>query len=85
MTDEQAVAEKGRKERSPSFPFISLKRAVERVQEMAEAHKRSPARLAVVGETWGYGPKSSGLLQTVAALKAFGLIEDMGGGADRRI
>jgi len=85
MTDDQSTADKVRKERSPSFPFISLKKAVERIQEMAAAHKRSPARLPVVGETWGYGAKSSGLLQTVAALKAFGLIEDMGGGADRRI
>jgi hypothetical protein len=85
MTDEQATADKARKERSPSFPFISLKKAVERAEEMAAAHKRSPARLPVVGETWGYGAKSSGLLQTVAALKAFGLIEDIGGGADRRI
>ncbi|MCK1532846.1 MULTISPECIES: hypothetical protein [unclassified Bradyrhizobium] len=85
MTDEQATADKVRKERSPSFPFISLKRAVERAQEMAEAHRRSPSRLPTVGETWGYGAKSSGLLQTVAAMKAFGLIEDMGGGNDRRI
>lgn len=85
MTDEQPTVDKARKERSPSFPFISLKKAVERVQEMADAHRRSPARLPVVGETWGYGAKSSGLLQTVAALKAFGLIEDIGGGADRRI
>ncbi|WP_448044591.1 hypothetical protein [Bradyrhizobium liaoningense] len=85
MTDEQPTVDKARKERSPSFPFISLRKAVERAQEMADAHKRSPARLSVVGETWGYGAKSSGLLQTVAALKAFGLIEDIGGGADRRI
>jgi hypothetical protein len=85
MTDDLPISERARKERSPSFPFISLKRAVERVQEMAEGHKRSPARLAVVGETWGYGAKSSGLLQTVAALKAFGLVEDIGTGPDRRI
>ena len=86
MTDEQpSAADKARKERSPSFPFISLKRAVERAAQMAEAHRRSPARLATVGETWGYGAKSSGLLQTVAALKAFGLVEDIGGGVDRRI
>lgn len=85
MTDDQPTADRVRKERSPSFPFISLKKAVERVRDMADAHKRSPARLAVVGETWGYGAKSSGLLQTVAALKAFGLIDDQGAGSDRRI
>lgn len=85
MTDDPEQTDKGRKERSPSFPFIALDKAVERLRAMAEAHKRSHTRLATVGETWGYGAKSSGLLQTVAALKAFGLIDDMGSGADRRV
>lgn len=85
MTDQQEDTDKARKERSPSFPFISLKKAVERLKEMADAHKRNQARLVTVGATWGYGAKSSGLLQTVAALKAFGLIDDIGGGADRKL
>lgn len=74
-----------KKERSPSFPFISLKRAVERAAQLAEAHKRNPARVSTVATTWSYGSKSSGLLQTIAALKQYGLIEDMGGGDDRKI
>lgn len=85
MTDQQEDTDKARKERSPSFPFISLKKAVERLKEMADAHKRNQARLITIGTTWGYGAKSSGLLQTVAALKAFGLIDDIGGGADRKL
>lgn len=85
MTDEQTKPAKARKERSPSFPFIPLKKAVERLKEMADAHRRSPTRMIVAGQTWGYAPKSSGLLQTVAALKAFGLVDDLGGGADRKI
>jgi hypothetical protein len=85
MTDQQEDTDKARKERSPSFPFISLKKAVDRLKEMADAHKRNQARLVTVGTTWGYGAKSSGLLQTVAALKAFGLIDDIGGGSDRKI
>jgi hypothetical protein len=85
MTDQQEDSDKVRKERSPSFPFISLKRAVDRLKEMADAHKRNQTRLITVGTTWGYGAKSSGLLQTVAALKAFGLVDDLGGGADRKL
>src|SRR5262249_38291657 len=85
MTDQTASEERARRERSPSFPFIPLERAIERAKEVADAHKRSPARLSVVGETWGYAAKSSGLLQTVAALKAFGLMDDVGRGEDRRI
>ena len=85
MTEPQDDPDKARKERSPSFPFISLRKAVDRVKEMADAHKKNQARLPVVGSTWGYAPKSSGLLQTVAALKAYGLIDDIGAGADRKI
>ena len=74
-----------KKERSPSFPFISLARAVERAKAFSDAHRRNPARPAAVGETWGYAPSSSGLLQTISALKAYGLVEDIGKGSDRKI
>src|SRR6266853_1921866 len=74
-----------RRERSPSFPFISLAKAIERARTMADSHKRSAARLGTVGETRGYAPKSSGLLQTAAALKAFGLLEDIGRGEERKL
>jgi hypothetical protein len=84
MTDQQEDTDKARKERSPSFPFLSLKKAVDRLKEMADAHRRNQARMVTVGATWGYAAKSSGLLQTVAALKAFGLVDDIGG-PDRKI
>jgi hypothetical protein len=74
-----------RKERSPSFPFIPLKKAVERAQAMWTAHRKNPARVAAVGETWGYSAASSGLVQTIAALKSYGLIDDIGRGEDRRL
>lgn len=85
MTDTAASEDRARKERSPSFPFISLGKALDRARAVAEAHKRSPARLLTVGETWGYAPQSSGLLQTAAALKGYGLMEDIGKGQDRRV
>ncbi len=85
MSDEQVAEAKPKKERSPSFPFISLKRAIERTEALHANHKREAARLAAVAPTWNYGVKSSGLLQTVAALKQFGLIEDLGSGDDRKI
>ncbi|MEX2125744.1 MAG: hypothetical protein WD795_17785 [Woeseia sp.] len=34
---------------------------------------------------WGYKPKSSGGLQTVGALIGYGLLEDTGSGADRKV
>lgn len=80
-----ATAPKPKHERSPSFPFISLKKAVERAETLHAAHRREAARLVTVAPTWGFGVKSSGLLQTVAALKQFGLVEDLGSGEDRKI
>jgi len=74
-----------KKERSPSFPFIPLEKAVWRAGALLEAHKREPARLSSVAATWGYAPKSSGLQQTVAALKQYGLVEDTGSGEDRKV
>lgn len=77
--------DKPKRDRSPAFPFIPLRRAVERAESLYENHRREPARLAAVAPSWGYSPKSSGLLQTVAALKQFNLVEDMGSGDDRKV
>ena len=85
MTDLSIQQDKAKKDRSPSFPFISLPKAIERAQQVADNHKRSEARLSAVAPTWGYGVKSSGLLQTASALKQYGLTDDVGSGADRRI
>jgi hypothetical protein len=76
---------KTKRERSPSFPFISLPRAIERIKSFDANHKRNATRVVVAAETWHYGPKSSGALQTIAALKAYGLLEDVGGSDDRRV
>jgi hypothetical protein len=85
MSDTTTPEDRARKERSPSFPFIPLGKAIDRARAIAEAHKRSPVRVAMLGEALGYAPRSSGLLQTVAALKAYGLTEDVGRGEGRRI
>jgi hypothetical protein len=76
-----------KKERSPSYPFISLAKAVERAQAFYNNHRREPTRLAAVAETWEYSTSSSGLLQTVAALKQFGLLDEVanGTGPDRKV
>jgi len=85
MTDNQAADAKPKKERSPNFPFISLRKAVERAEALYANHRKEAARLVSIGQSWGYAPKSSGLLQTVAALKQFGLVEDSGSGDDRKV
>lgn len=84
MADDQEA--KRTQGRSPPFPFISLERAIARLREFSEYSRGHPVRLlSALGGAWKYNPKSSGGLQTVAALKAFGLVADSGSNSDRRI
>ena len=85
MTVPVAETGKPRVERSPSFPFIPLSKAIHRAKTMEERHKREAARVPMLANTWGYGAKSSGLAQTVGALIQFGLADDTGSGAERKI
>ncbi len=72
-----------RRLRSPPFPFISLGRAIDRVRQLYPKALHHMVGLDILAEAWGYGPKSSGLIQTAAALIQFGLMVDEGSG-DRR-
>lgn len=72
------------KDRSPSFPFIPLERALERAKQFYDEEKRGVAPYTRVVMHWKYTDSSSGGLQTVAALKAYGLLDEMGGSAKAR-
>lgn len=86
MSDADSTKPKGEKRgRSPSFPFIPLKKAIERAETVAEHFKRYSTRTSDIASKWDYRPKSSGHLQTLAALKAYGLIEYVDGGKDRKV
>lgn len=76
---------KAQKHRSPSYPAIDLKTAVGRaaaVQKIAGTH---PAPLPAVIQAWGYSPKSSNGILTIAALKKYGLFGNLGKGDVRKI
>ena len=73
-----------KKERSPSFPFITLTKALERLSAVYKEAKRHEARLPEVATALGLGAKSSGTLQTVAALISFGLLDGSGSGDSRK-
>jgi hypothetical protein len=79
----QAAAPKGTKDRSPSFPFIPLKTAIERLEAFDKKFGRHPAPASKVGLAWDMKEKSSQADQTLAALKSFGLIKYEGMGAAR--
>lgn len=73
-----------KKDRSPSFPFITLTKAIERAREIYDSAKRHEVRLPDAAKAMGYAIKSSGAIQTMAALIAYGLVEDSGSGESRK-
>lgn len=74
------VATKAKRERSPSFPFIPLKTAIERLAALDAYSNRHPVPAKHSGAAWGYKGYTSQAMQTLAALKAFGLISYRGSG-----
>jgi len=73
------------KVRSPKFPFIPLKRAIERADQLRKKEGWNDVNINVAVGHWGYKPTSSGGKQTAAALKTYGLITDSGSGDNRSI
>lgn len=81
ITDTQSSA--GQRDRSPSFPFIPLKTAIERLVAFEEHHKRAPVPPDRIGPAWGMKTNTSQAQQTLAALKAYGLLETRRGNSGR--
>jgi hypothetical protein len=76
---------KSKRDRSPSYPSISLKTAMERLATLDEHFKRHPAPFAKAGLAWGMKVASSQASSTVAALKSYGLVDYEGSGADLKV
>lgn len=81
-SENKGAATRGR-DRSPAYPFISLKTAIERVAAFDKYFGRHAGPADKAGLAWGMKEKSSQAYQTLAALKYFGLIEYTGTGKDR--
>jgi hypothetical protein len=81
----EVSSEKGKRLRSPAYPFISLGTALRRAREFYDKEGRNSAFLRVAASHWGYEPKSSGGLQTAAAMMSFGLMQDEGTGDKRKL
>jgi hypothetical protein len=63
-----------KRDRSPGYPFISLKTAIKRLAEFEKYFTRYPAPMDKVGLAWNMKPSSSQAAQTMSALKYFGLL-----------
>ena len=83
MTDTPAKPAKAPRDRSPSFPFIPLKTAVERLEAFEKYFGRHPTPTGKAGLAWGMKEKSSQADQTLAALRSFGLVHYTGSGTNR--
>src|SRR5215203_4577722 len=71
--------------RSPAYPFIPLEKAVLKAEQLWRAAGRAEIDVPSARQHWGYGPNSSGGIQTEAALKQFGLLQVSGRGNKRRL
>jgi hypothetical protein len=73
------------KSRSPSYPAITLERALDRTRIVYKRERRNWAPPEALMEHWGYSPGSSNGLVTIAALKKYGLLDDKGQGGERSL
>ncbi|MGA2048776.1 MAG: hypothetical protein ABSG96_13855 [Terracidiphilus sp.] len=72
--------------RGISHPFIHLEQAVARAKQLWDKEGKNLVYVSAAVKHWGYGGGMSGSArQTVAALKAYGLIRDVGVGDGRQI
>jgi hypothetical protein len=78
-------AAKKTKFRSPNYPVVGLRKALERASQLFSEYKHSAVPLGAIQEKWGYKPHSGAANQVVAALRAFDLVEIDGIGNRRLV
>lgn len=77
--------ETSRRHRSPAYPGIDLKSAIDRARQFFQKEGKHKATIATAAGHWGYSETSSTRLTTIAALKSYGLMVDSGEGLDRMV
>lgn len=74
-----------RQGRSPAYPFIPLRKALDRAEEFRKAEGRHAAPPTSAYRSWELSIKGNVARQTTAALKYYGLMEYEGRGAARQV
>jgi hypothetical protein len=85
LMSEQADSPQAPRTRGPGYPAIDLGIAIERAVQLGKVSDRHPVPLEAAAEAWGYTPRSSNNPVTAAALKRFGLVDDVGEGSARQL
>ncbi len=63
-----------KRHRSPAYPSLSLRDAVEKAKILYEHEKRTAFDPEVALSHWGYEPSSANGMRAIAALKQYGLL-----------
>lgn len=64
--------------RGPAYPYVDLREAVKLLEKLHAFAKRTPAALdQVAKDAWGWSPTSSTPKKASAALKYFGLVDEV--------
>lgn len=67
--------------RGPSYPYVNLEEAIGLARKVYDFTRKSAAPLeSVIKEAWDYSATSSSGDKVLAALKAFGLVEELASG-----
>lgn len=74
-----------KRQRSPSYPYTTLERAIELAEKFYKKETRHKTTPDVAIEHLGYTVKSSVGIRALAALTSFGLLDASGLGADRQV
>ncbi|MEF3367256.1 hypothetical protein V3H18_11995 [Methylocystis sp. 9N] len=73
------------REQPQRFPFIPLRKAIDRARDLWAAIGDHSAISSDVVKIWGYSEKASGGIQTIAALRYYGLIVSVTSGHVRKL
>jgi hypothetical protein len=78
-------AETKTKDRSPNYPAIGLRRALELAQKLWDSDKRQPVLGPRAALNMGFTAKSSAGQLALAAMKKYGLLDAEGSGDQRKV
>jgi len=79
----KTMREKTPKTRSPNYPGIPLDRAIARAKEVFGKVRRHSTGMGVLARCWELSEKSSTFMVQLAALRAFGLLENVANQGDK--
>ena len=82
----EQTQDRTKRERSPSYPGISLGQAIDRARALYDQERRNAAPVTAVVQHWGFSNASNGAATVaLSALEKFGLIAVNGARLDRKV